>query len=218
MQNDHQPQTMDLRMLIGAIAADPLLHAKWLNTFSYLEYIGFRKIVKSQKAEALSLGILSHALEEGRHAFFLKKLATKLGGPSFEFYLDETLLCQDEADAYFQNLDHQCEASFEGHPEAERQSLTYLYVTWLIECRAIEVYGLYKEAVAQTEIGAKLDGLLTEEATHLADVKAALAAKDKSFATRSKDLQMLEASLYSRFFKVLADSLGMTGGRLAAAV
>jgi hypothetical protein len=50
---------------IAAIVVDKKLHARWLNTFSYLEYIGFRKIVKSQMAEALTNKVISHALEEG---------------------------------------------------------------------------------------------------------------------------------------------------------
>ena len=54
---------------------NPNLHARWLNMFSYLEYIGFRKIVKSQGAENLSLETLGHAVEEGRHALMLKKFA-----------------------------------------------------------------------------------------------------------------------------------------------
>jgi hypothetical protein len=56
-------QTQDrLESLIGAVVADPALHARWLNTFSYLEYVGFRKIVKSQRAEVLTAAILGHAL------------------------------------------------------------------------------------------------------------------------------------------------------------
>ena len=58
-------QTQDrLEDLIGAIVADPALHARWLNTFSYLEYVGFRKIVKSQRAEVLTAAILGHACEK----------------------------------------------------------------------------------------------------------------------------------------------------------
>ena len=44
------PSDNCLEGLISQIVADPALHARWLNTFSYLEYVGFRKIVKSQRA------------------------------------------------------------------------------------------------------------------------------------------------------------------------
>jgi hypothetical protein len=76
-----------LESLVDKIVADQVLHARWLNTFSYLEYVGFRKIVKSQKAEALTAAILGHACEEGRHALGLKKLALRLGGAEFDSYL-----------------------------------------------------------------------------------------------------------------------------------
>jgi len=43
-----------LKVLVDRIVVDPNLHARWINTFSYLEYIGFRKIVKSQPLWLLS--------------------------------------------------------------------------------------------------------------------------------------------------------------------
>jgi len=43
------PSDNCLEGLISQIVADPALHARWLNTFSYLEYVGFRKILKSQR-------------------------------------------------------------------------------------------------------------------------------------------------------------------------
>ena len=63
-----------LESLIGAVVADRALHARWLNTFSYLEYVGFRKIVKSQRAEGLTAAILGHACEEARHALSVHSL------------------------------------------------------------------------------------------------------------------------------------------------
>ena len=78
-----------LEAVIGIVMQDDHIHARWLNTFSFLEYIGFRKIVKSQRAEVLNRSLLVHALEEGRHALLLKKLAVKLGGSKFDFYRPE---------------------------------------------------------------------------------------------------------------------------------
>ncbi len=114
-----QPQDR-LEDLIGTIVADPALHARWLNTFSFLEYIGFRKIVKSQRAEVLTAAVLGHACEEGRHALGLKKLAVKLGGSAFNSYAPEALLCGEEAAAYFQDLDQACEATFADRSAEER--------------------------------------------------------------------------------------------------
>jgi len=192
---------------IATIVADPILHAKWLNTFSFLEYVGFRKIVKSQRAEALSAAVLNHALEEGRHALGLKKLAVKLGGLSFDSYAPETMLCGEEAEAYFQELDGACDAAFSDLPEAERAKLVYCYVTWLIERRALDVYGVYKQALGASEIARKLDGLLAEEIRHLAEVEAWLQAGDPSFPTRSKEFEAVETRLYETFVEALARDL-----------
>jgi hypothetical protein len=157
------PTQNRLEDLIGAVVADTVLHARWLNTFSYLEYVGFRKIVKSQRAEVLTAAILGHACEEGRHALGLKKLAIKLGGAEFDSYAPEVLLCGEEAEAYFQDLDKACDEAFADRAVEERAKLIYCYVTWLVERRALDVYGTYKKALEESEIARKLSGLLAEE-------------------------------------------------------
>ncbi len=196
-----------LESLIRTIVKDPQLHARWLNTFSFLEYVGFRKIVKSQRAEVLNAAILTHAVEEGRHALRLKKLAMQIGGAAFDAYAPETLLCGEEAEDYFQSLDHQCEAQFAECDERTRAKLTYLYVTWLIERRALEVYGLYRSALAGSEIAQKLDGLLAEEIGHLRQVESDLAVSDPEHAARAPLVIGLEAQLYETFLGTLAAAL-----------
>src|SRR3974377_1240741 len=122
-----------LQHLIEKTVSDTAVHARGLNPSSYLKYVGFRKIVKSQRAETLSAAILGHACEEGRHALLLKKLAIKLGGAQFDSYLPEVLLCGEEAEDYLQGLDKACDEAFAECAEAERVRLTYGYVTWLVE-------------------------------------------------------------------------------------
>ncbi|MCI0600101.1 MAG: hypothetical protein L0Y60_11400 [Beijerinckiaceae bacterium] len=196
-----------LEQLIGKIVAGPALHARWLNTFSYLEYIGFRKIVKSQRAETMSAAILGHACEEGRHALGLKKLAIKLGGAGFDTYLPDALLCGEEAKEYFQTLDRSCDEAFASLRENERVTLTYCYVTWLVERRALDVYRTYKLALGESEIARKLTSLLAEETKHLADVEALLQSSDPEFFVRSKTFATKEAALYQNFIEALASEL-----------
>src|SRR5271156_4542280 len=139
-----------LEALIAIVVKDDHMHARWLNTFSFLEYMGFRKIVKSQRAEVLNRSLLMHALEEGGHAFLLKKLAVKVGGKTFDFYAPETMLCFEGAKAYFQKLDHGCDAKFADRNDLDRAKLVYLYVTWLIERRALDVYGRYQRVLGHS--------------------------------------------------------------------
>lgn len=207
MNESLMSEQVQLDALIATVVADPHLHARWLNTFSFMEYIGFRKIVKSQQAEHMTAQILAHAMEEGRHALGLKKLAIKLAGPAFDSYEPETMLCSEAAEAYIQTLDRTCEAQFASAPEAERGRLTYLYVTWLIEKRALDVYNTYKALLPQQEIVAKLEGLLLEEGRHLADVEASMKSKDPDFTERAALLLPREAALYETFLGELADAL-----------
>ncbi|VFU07621.1 hypothetical protein [Methylocella tundrae] len=196
-----------LETAVGAIVADSQLHARWLNTFSYLEYVGFRKIVKSQRAEALTAEILTHALEEGRHALGLKKIALKIGGDAFSAYAPETMLCGDEAEDYFQNLDAACDEVFADRPDALRAKLVYCYVTWLIERRALQVYGVYKTALGASPVAGRIGGLLMEEEKHLSDIESEIAKADPDFATRAPKLEAIEGRLYETFIDALVADL-----------
>ena len=196
-----------LRILVDRIVADPNLHARWINTFSYLEYVGFRKIVKSQRAETLTAEILGHACEEGRHALMLKKLAVKIGGEAFDSYAPESLLCGEEAEAYFQNLDHDCDEALADRPEEERTRLVYGYVTWLVERRALEVYEIYRQAIGDGELFKKLGGLLVEEDRHLAQVEGLIKAADPDFAEHARTFEAMEKRLYENFLAALSQTL-----------
>ncbi len=206
-----------LDSLAAKIVAEPALHARWLNTFSYLEYVGFRKIVKSQRAEALTAAILGHACEEGRHALALKKLAIKLGGAEFDSFSPETLLCGEEAKNYFQELDKNCHEAFADRAEAERASLTYAYVTLLVERRALKVYHTYKAALGESEIARRITSLLAEETKHLSDIEAILHAADPGFLARAAKFAGIEAALYQKFIDALARELARHEASGAAA-
>jgi hypothetical protein len=196
-----------LEDLIAIVAKEPRLHARWLNTFSFLEYIGFRKIVKSQRAETLNAIVLGHAVEEGRHALRLKKLAMQIGGQDFDSYAPEFMICGEEAENYFQSLDHDCEAQFAGLPDQLRSKLTYHYVTWLIERRALDVYGIYQQAVKGTIVAEKLKGLLAEEVGHLEQVEADLAASDPQHKENAARFIALETRLYDSLIERFSAAL-----------
>jgi hypothetical protein len=199
--------------LVGHVVADPRLHARWLNTFSFLEYVGFRKIVKSQRSESLTAEILAHALEEGRHALSLKKLAMKIGGKEFNSYAPDALLCGEAAEDYFQTLDHACEDALHDLGEDARAALVYLYVTWLIEIRALDVYTQYRKALVSMGAAQNLDGLLAEEAQHLSRVASELQKRDPNFASRAKTFATLEAALYEKILSAFEAEVFGTGSQ-----
>ena len=181
-----------LKEILETIVRDPLLHAKWLNTMSYLEYIGFRKIVKSHRAENFTLDDLTHALEEGRHAIRLKKWALKLGGDRCKTYRDDNMISKSEADAYFQTLDRSC---FERTAD---QKMSYHYVTLLVEIRALKVYQIYEETLKRHRLFS-LRSLLQEEELHLSNVQAELKRRDPDYEEEFSHFAAVENKLYLRF-------------------
>ena len=199
------PLSQILDEVLAQVVIDVDLHARWLNTFSYLEYIGFRKIVKSQSR--VTLETLHHASEECRHALLLKRLAIKIGGPSFASYETRRLLCAEKAEAYFQTLDSTC-----AHNLYHGTELTYLYVTWLVEHRALDVYRRYQ--LASPAVARQLTALLGEEERHLLTVASRLQILDTDFRRRSLKLMRIETRLYQDFLLALKAEIGAKGQAL----
>ncbi len=104
-----QRDDVDIVPILARLTGDAGRHARFLNTLSLLEYIGVRKILKSQPAEGLSAEMLEHILEEARHAYVLKRLALRVGGESVATYAAPALLCGEEARRYIQTLDRSAE-------------------------------------------------------------------------------------------------------------
>jgi hypothetical protein len=201
-------QTQDcLEDLIGAIVADRVPACALAEHIFVSRIRRFPQDREEPAGRGLTAAILGHACEDGRHALGLKKLTIKLGGAQFDSYAPEALLCGEEAEAYFQDLDQACDEAFADRSNEERARLVYGYETWLVERRALDVYQVYKRALGESEIARKLGGVLAEETKHLADVEALLYTGDPEFSTRSKEFEAVEAVLYQNFIDALAHEL-----------
>src|ERR1700761_1696107 len=75
-----------LEQLLTAIVASNDLHAKWLNTLSYLENCGARKIAACEHPTLVKEEMLKHAAEEFRHAHYLKRQIQKLSSDPLPTY------------------------------------------------------------------------------------------------------------------------------------
>ena len=196
----NQNQRPSLEGLLAFVVSDRQLHAKWINTFSLLESIGFRKIIKSHKAQELTTEVLQHAFEESRHALLLKKLAVRVGGLGFDTFEPDHLFCGDSAVSYFQTLDAVCAR------ELGSAKLCYLYVTWLVEVRALQVYEAHRAAAAKGDaacqgVATQLARLLREEESHLDEVEVSLRVLDPEFEMRGAEFQKVERLLFATFLE-----------------
>ena len=206
------PLTADdgLASFLSQVSARPALHARFLNTLSLLEYIGARKIYKSQPADCFTVEVLEHVVEEGRHALALKKLAIRLGGDSVRTYGAEGLLSGADATRYMQTLDRAVEADLQssGFPSGEKRTwINYLLTTLLVEERADSLYPIYEPILTSLGYGGVAAAIVAEEKRHLRDVLQALTAEDPSRVTRLERLRPLERQAFSTLLSSWAEEV-----------
>jgi hypothetical protein len=181
-------------------------HARWLNSLSYLEYRGSRKIMRALQSTDMDDEILAHALEEVRHALFFKRLAIKVGGAKFRHYRGPTLLAEAAIKHYFFVLD-QAAAERVAGLGGEVRAIVYRVVTWLIEERALKVYKEYETLLQQQAVSFSLKPVLMDEDRHLAEVRVRL---DGLFHEKGVDLRSLvecEELLFAQTLSALVAAL-----------
>jgi CO/xanthine dehydrogenase FAD-binding subunit len=71
---------MEFHHLLKRIVQEGSTHAKWLNTLSFMENAGARKISKCEHPVLVTQIQLKHAAEEHRHAYYLKNRSENRSG------------------------------------------------------------------------------------------------------------------------------------------
>ena len=171
----------------------PAITHGFLNLLSLLEHIGSRKIMLSQMKGILTQDILKHLAEETRHAFFFKREAEKLAGRSLEGYPDAETLAAGSGKLYFGRLDSGLTRPL-GDVHAETG---YLWVSLVIELRAIWVYRLYQKALKASGYPLPLKGIIAEEDKHLIDMIDRLDQIGFDTASALPAAQELEKTLFA---------------------
>ena len=132
-----------IRNTLEKIMEKERTHGLWLNTLSFLEYIGCRKIIKSQHAKHMNFFLLSHTVEEARHSYFFRDLARQNNLEDEASFQEAYLLGGKGGEKYFQKLDRGIEDTLGASPSKE--FLNYSYTTLAVELRALDVYTIYEE-------------------------------------------------------------------------
>lgn len=190
-----------MKTLLNCIISIPDIYARFLNTLSLLEYIGARKIIKSQNYEILTEKTLNHSIEELRHARLLKRAAVKIL-PECETYHEQVLLCGKQAFHYFQTIDHTANTVLSDYNPWH----CYLYTTALIEIRAIDFYTQCEEILLALNKPSPFRGILIEEEKHLQDINEGL-IKIPNFEKDLAILKKIEKKEFDIFLKALKQSI-----------
>lgn len=191
-----------MKKLLQIISNSPLLEAQWLNTLSLLEYIGSRKISKTVCLSHPSLETLKHFADETRHSFTFKKLSQLLSEGHCEEYL-----CGDEAASYFQMLDKTISEYVVELTGRDDPYQNYLFVTAMIERRAMKIYPVYRVVTQNVQVCDELQHIIVEEVGHKDTIEDQAENILKKHRKTFKDLDDIEEQFFNAFCQALKRNL-----------
>ena len=198
---------MQITSILQNIIADNSLHAKWLNTLSFMENAGARKISASEHKENVTLLILKHAAEEHRHAYYLKKQLAKLGDEICKTYNNHEFLSPNHTRFYLSTLDIKVCRYLKEHFQlsgADLKFAAYLFVTYAIEVRADELYPIYQEILTNTESRVTVKSIILEEEGHLEEMLNQLQEFDPNWEEHAAEVVKIEQQMFNDWMLGLA--------------
>jgi hypothetical protein len=195
--------------LLDRIIRQPADHARLLNTFSRMEYVGVRKMLKARRSEHLDLEGLQHMLDETIHALRLKKAALALAGERrvVDTYGASDTLAGEAGEGYLQAVDRAAEATLADLGEEKRAEVNYLLSSAAIEVRAEAFYPLYEERLRAHGVAVSVAAILRDEDRHLADMAARLSQALPDWRPRLEAVLDAEAGFFVRFLEAVEATL-----------
>ncbi|KQC00659.1 hypothetical protein [Pedobacter sp. Hv1] len=198
---------MQLTTVLENIVNDNVLHSKWLNTLSYMENAGAKKISASEHKEEVTLLILKHAAEEHRHAYYLKKQLAKLDENLCRTYSNAELLAPNHTKYYLNTLDVQVCRYLKDHFKLSGYELkfaAYLFVTYAIEVRADELYPIYQDVLTAKESKVTVKSIILEEEGHLEEMLHQLKEFSPDWEKHAQEIIKIEQQMFTDWMLGLA--------------
>lgn len=201
---------MDIHNVMRHIIQQDELHAKWLNTLSFMENAGARKISLCEHPTEVGIIQLKHAAEEHRHAYYLKKQIGKLGTSVCTSYDDKYLIAPIYTKQYLHQLDikscRYLKETFNLSGNALKYA-AYLFVTYAIEVRADELYPIYQHALDLMKSKVIVKSIILEEEGHLEEMITQLELFNPQWEIYAKDILAIEQSLHQEWIAAIATYL-----------
>ncbi|WPO81016.1 hypothetical protein SD427_09610 [Chryseobacterium sp. JJR-5R] len=197
---------MEFYSLIERIVQDPLTHARWLNTLSFMENAGARKISACEHPAQVNIIQLKHACEEHRHAYYLKKQIGKLGSGLCTAYGNDELLAAAATRQYLHALDIKACKYLKKHFTLTQEKLkyaAYLFVTYAIEVRADELYPVYQDVLTRASSKVMVKSIILEEEGHLEEMVSQLNGFSGTWHKHAENIVQMEKELYDAWIKAI---------------
>lgn len=199
---------LQLEDQLRIIISDTSLHARWINTLSYMENCGARKISRCEHPILVKEEMLKHAAEEFRHSHYLKQQIKKISNDTYESYQLHQILGGRISWHYLDILDmNACrllKEYFENRVEIRK--MAYLIVTHAIEVRASMLYPLYEKILRDLDSPVRVKSIILEEEEHLSEISLEL-NKNRNGLMYSQQLVSLEQQLFTRWLHSIQNSI-----------
>jgi len=194
------------------IVSSAELHAKWLNSLSLMENTGARKIARFEHPLNTGIMVLKHAAEEARHAYYLKKQIDKLG-INYPDYSFDSLLAPIHSYLYLRKLDAAASRYLKEKwqmKDADVKQGAYLLVTYAIEVRADELYGVYQDALTLHKSKVNVKSIIAEEEGHLAEMSRMLETFHAEWNQMAFDVRNIESTLFKEWLNAVKKEITST--------
>lgn len=203
----NEDRVLQTRALLNRIVPHAPVHARLVNTLAMLEHMGSFKILSTQHGADIDQATLKHVAEESHHAFFMKRQAEKCAGRPMQFVPGD-LLAAASARMYFRRL----EAAMLATLRRQRSTrAAYLYMSMIVEFRALWFYRLYQQCLKRAGHAMSLKRILGEEAHHLADMAHRLETAGELSDARVDAFLSREKTLYARLLDGLRRDVARAG-------
>ncbi|WP_419870955.1 hypothetical protein [Chryseobacterium sp. CT-SW4] len=196
--------------LLETIVQDHILHAKWLNTLSFMENAGARKISACEHPVLVSQIQLKHAAEEHRHAYYLKKQISKLNPELCKNYGSDEVLASRSTRQYLHMLDIQTCRYLQSQLNLSREELkyaAYLFVTYAIEVRADDLYPVYQEVLTKANHKVMVKSIILEEEGHLEEMINQLNEFSDHWKSYAEHIQRIEEDLHQQWINAIIQEI-----------
>ncbi|MBV8327326.1 hypothetical protein [Chryseobacterium sp.] len=197
---------MEFQQLLKRIVQKGSTHAKWLNTLSFMENAGARKISKCEHPVLVTQIQLKHAAEEHRHAYYLKKQIGKINPDFCKTYENTELLAPVATRQYLHSLDIRACKYLQTVFTLNREDLkyaAYLFVTYAIEVRADELYPVYQDILTEESSKIMVKSIILEEEGHLEEMINQLNEFSSDWKQHADYILMIERELHENWINAI---------------
>ncbi|MGR3857641.1 hypothetical protein [Chryseobacterium indologenes] len=201
---------MEFHHLLKKIVQEGSTHAKWLNTLSFMENAGARKISKCEHPTLVSQIQLKHAAEEHRHAYYLKKQIGKINPELCKTYESAELLAPIATSQYLHSLDIKACRYLQKAFNLDKTDIkyaAYLFVTYAIEVRADELYPVYQQALTEASSKIMVKSIILEEEGHLEEMIHQLNEFSPDWKHHADQILTIEKELHEEWINAITQEV-----------